>query len=142
ITAELISRPTIALRSSWVALAALLFYLHFTAALLIPAELVGYALTRLARREAAAYRWTSLAADVAILTLICLPAASTLQVIYARRANWDAFIPLQSLWAIFAWWPYALGLAYIAAALATDRLVVTTNEPPAADHRRLVFSAL
>jgi hypothetical protein len=139
ITAELISRPAIALRVSWVAVAAALFYLHFTAALVVPAELVTYGLINTIRPKSVAYRWPSLALDLILFVIVCLPAVGTVNLVLARRANWDVFGPLRSPSAIFEWWPSALALGYVVVALATDNLIVNRNEDPAIAQRRVAF---
>ena len=121
LTAELILRPSAWLRAAWVAIAAVLFNLHYTAALIVPAEIVFYALASIVWPRLVNHRWTSCLLDGFILVLFCLPAVGNIASIFDRRTNWAAFIPLESLDALFDWWPPAVGVGFIAAAALTDR---------------------
>jgi len=89
---RLLSRPTVALRLAWVLGAALLFYLHYTAALVVVAELVAYGIVRCVPRFAPAYRLRDASIDVAIVAALMLPAIGHLAAIFARRDNWVAFV--------------------------------------------------
>lgn len=102
----LVQRPRLALRATWIAAGAVLFYLHYTAALLFVAQLVYYALWRglrkLARQDSpGAYAWTQLAVDVACLGACLLPALPHLQEIAQRRQDWGAFVPARAWWRIW-----------------------------------------
>jgi mannosyltransferase len=127
ITAEMLVQPSNWLRASWIAIGALLFHLHYTAALLIPAEVVFYGLVAVLQPRDVNYRWSSHLLDLLVLSLLCLPAIANLGDIFARRANWAAFIQQRSIGDIFDWWPYALGAWYIAAALLMQGVAIAKS---------------
>ena len=58
--------------------AALHFYLHYTAALVILAEIVAYVLAMFAYKRQLAHSLPRMLLDAAVLALLCLPAASHL----------------------------------------------------------------
>jgi hypothetical protein len=109
----------LALRLTWVASGALLFYLHYTAVLLVAAEVVYYVLlcvfsrgtlvgaagfrcaAAAERPEQRAYGWPQFALDFALLALSFLPAVPHLREIAQRRQNWLSFVPARSLWRIW-----------------------------------------
>ena len=99
--AELVSRPKRSIRALWVATAALLFYLHYTAALLIPAELAFYGLAVLICPRQITYRWKAILLDATAIGLLCLPAYGNLAAIYSHRAGLEcvceAFVSLEDL---------------------------------------------
>lgn len=127
--AGLVHRPRFALRVTWIATGILLFYLHYTAALLFAAEVVYYAVVRVLSRFPLAgasgldlplagasglglpsriswagpfgYRWTQLVIDVTWLGLGLLPAIPHLREIAQRRQDWGSFVPARSLWRIW-----------------------------------------
>jgi mannosyltransferase len=121
LTAEILTKPATALRVAWVVIGGLLFHLHYTAALLFPAELLFYGLMVVLQPRLVLYRWTSALCDGAILVVVCLPAVGVLNAIYARRANWDAFVELVPYSTIVTWWLTALGAWYVAAGIATSK---------------------
>lgn len=106
-----------ALRVAWLGTGALLFYLHYTAVLLVAAEVVAYSLSRFfladasgfrtaaARPEVAdqstGYRWRELSLDLTLLALCLLPAVPHLREIAQRRQNWLSFVPARSPWRIW-----------------------------------------
>src|SRR5262245_54747755 len=102
----MVRKSSLQARAGWIASAAVLFYLHYTTALLLAAEIVFYALIMLLRPRWVAYRWTSAVMDLAILAAICLPAVGQLQAIFARRANWELFVERSPLIESLDWWPY------------------------------------
>ena len=89
---RLLNRPTTALRATWVVGAALLFYLHYTAILIVVAELIAYGVLRCVPRLRPVYRPTHAAIDGAIAVLLMLPATGHLAAIFARRGNWEALV--------------------------------------------------
>ena len=121
----LVHRPQLVLRVTWIATGVLLFYLHYTAALLFVAEIVYYALVWILARFPLAgasglssstrwrfgfpfaakassgrsfgYRWTQLVTDVILLGLGLLPAVPHLREIAQRRQDWSSFVPARSL---------------------------------------------
>jgi mannosyltransferase len=142
ITADLIFQPTLRRRAGWIAIGAVLFHLHYTAALLFPAELAFYGSVAMLRPRDVAYRWRQLALDSAVLTVLCLPALGTVLAVAARRANWAAFIPQQPLWDVFDWWPCALAAWYIAAAGLLLRVPATKKDDDAGPWRSQPMFAL
>jgi hypothetical protein len=100
-----VQRPRLAMRATWIATGALLFYLHYTAALLFVAELVYYGLWRLLRRfpraDASGYRWTQLATDMACLGLCLVPAVPHLREIAQQRQGWSTFVPARAWWRVW-----------------------------------------
>src|SRR5262245_33493597 len=78
IAAEMVRKPSWQARAGWIASAAVLFYLHYTTALLLAAEIVFYALIMLLRPRWVAYRWTSAVMDLAIVAAVCLPVVGRL----------------------------------------------------------------
>src|SRR5205814_5678544 len=144
ITGALAGKATGRLRVAWIVIWAILFYLHYTAALLFFAECVFWIVYRLARRGPLAYRWRSMLVDGLILGGLCLPAMEQVQDIFARRANWAAFISKQPIWTVVDWWPCALGgpfvLAYVMIRLAGGDGRGLENCPTA--DKRLPFAFL
>jgi mannosyltransferase len=121
ITIELLTQPSRWLRVAWVLMGAALFYLHYTAALLIPAEILFFAVARTAWPTSVKYRGTALLIDTVLLCILCLPAISHVMSVYSRRANWAAFVPQSVWWAVFVWWPWALAAWCAVAMIAGDR---------------------
>jgi len=118
ITAELVERPVLWLRMAWISVAAVLFHLHYTAALLIPAEFVYCGMIQGARRGDVKYRLTMLLVDTTATAILWLPALGNLQAIFARRENWAAFVSPQPLWKLIEWFPWSLGAPFALAGLA------------------------
>jgi mannosyltransferase len=102
---HLVTAPTGRRRLAFVALSWLLFYVHYTGALLLAAELVSYAVWSLRPAWRPACRPRQLLLDGAVWLLGCLPAVPHLVAIAARRANWTMFIPRQPLQAIWTMFP-------------------------------------
>jgi mannosyltransferase len=131
LTMEIATQPRRDLRLVWVGVAATLFHLHYTAALLIAAESVFLAILPVAPRLQSPYRITSLFCDLALVGLLCLPAADNVQTVFAHRANWAAFIQLQPLWDAVNWtplpaWWWAI-LAVVASVGIGRRLKIGVN---------------
>ena len=120
---ELIKRPQTWLRVAWIAAAAMMFHLHYTAGLLIVAEVIAYAITLAVSRPQVDYRWQSALIDLALVAALALPALPTLLEIFARRANWAEFVPQSELWEALVWWPSLAGALYWIAAIITRRTV-------------------
>jgi hypothetical protein len=105
LTAEIVARPTVAVRVAWVAVGAALFHLHYTAALLLVAEILFVIGFGLIERTRSAYSWGSVAVDQALLAVLCLPAVWNMQRIFAHRGNWAAFVEQDPLAAALDWTP-------------------------------------
>jgi hypothetical protein len=129
---ELLERPTFLRRLLFVAGGVLLFHLHYTTILLIPAEIVLYLLYRATRPEASAYRGRTLALDLFLLIAFCLPALGNLQEIFARRSNWEAFVGQPPATAILTLWTG--GVAAVLALVNMDafvrRIAISRRELP------------
>jgi mannosyltransferase len=126
--AEMLERPSHWLRALWIGSGVVLFHLHYTAALLVAAPLIMLWGCRLLGRRETDYRLQSLIVDAAIMAVLCLPAVGNLAFIFSRRANWATFVEQEPVWAVFDWWPWALGGCYVAAALIIDRAIC--RQPP------------
>lgn len=105
---ELWERPSLRLRAAYVLGAVGLFYLHYTSALFLLAEAVGFVVWRWTGRGAIGYRWRMWAVDCVLIGLLLLPAVQHLQQIAAVRQNWARMVSI---------WPGAgmqdLGLFYV-----------------------------
>jgi uncharacterized membrane protein len=112
--------PGWGLRLAWIACGALLFHLHYTAALLFPAEVLAYLLLRLFRRKLA-YGWIPFGADITLTALCCAPASWHLWQIAERRANWAMFVPLGVyVWDTPLWFPLTHAVFWPAALLVAS----------------------
>lgn len=67
-----------------------LFYLHYTAALLVLGEWLGYLCLLAARPRETKYRPTSFSVDLILIAVCCLPATTHLLEIAARRGQWSS----------------------------------------------------
>jgi hypothetical protein len=97
--AQLMAFESVLLTGGWrprlasLLLAWLLFYMHYTAALLLAAEGVAW-LVLLGRSKPMAYRPLPAITDAALFLAGCLPALRHVLQIGARRANWASFIEI------------------------------------------------
>jgi hypothetical protein len=110
---ELLARPTLVRRTLFVLGGVLLFHLHYTAILLVPAELALYVLFRATCPPPDAYGGRFLALDLFLLLAFCLPAFGHLQGMFARRGNWSVFVPQQPATAILTLWPASFAAAIV-----------------------------
>lgn len=102
--ARLLEAPRGWRRWAFVALSGLLFYLHYTAALLVAAEVVAYGVLAVRPAWRPAYRWRAFLLDLGLWLLGCLPAFPHLTAIAEHRANWSLFVhrqPLSGIWTLF-----------------------------------------
>jgi hypothetical protein len=112
-----------ALRVLLIGATAALFYLHYTAVLLLCGELAWYAARRLfaGRSAPVHYRARDLTLDLTLAGAACLPAATHLAEIFRRRANWEQFVR-QPTWreliGLFESAPWALAISLLASAAA------------------------
>jgi hypothetical protein len=90
--ARLLSDPGGGRRVLFVAGGILLFYLHYTAVLLVVVELAAYGLLALRSGTRPAYRPAALAGDVATIGLGCAPMIPHLLEIAARRGQWRPYV--------------------------------------------------
>lgn len=118
------ARPSALSRGLWIATAVLLFYLHYTAALLLAAELAYIGAIWLARfrpawtghggrpqghapvdagtdraRAACPWRWGWI--DGLVVGVCVLPALPHLRQIALRRADWSLFVPERTWWKVW-----------------------------------------
>ena len=97
---QLVQRPTLVWHALFVLGAVLQFYLHYTSALFVAAEL-AFVLVILIANGRSAFRLLPLTADLAIIAVAVLPAAQHLQDIAAHREQWEQFIPPPTVASLF-----------------------------------------
>jgi hypothetical protein len=103
--AELLARPSPRLRVAFVLGAALLFHLHYTAALLIAAEFVIWLLVAAVERDLP-YRFTMCGVDLFFIAALAAPAVWNVAAIAGRRENWASFVepqPAAAMLTILPW---------------------------------------
>jgi len=130
------SRPSVRLRLAWIGTGALLFYLHYTAALILCAEVVAWVVLRLRYRGPMArhlFDFTGfefpgraitktrpgrslVAIDLVGLALVCSPALPHLLMINHRRSNWSEFVPVPTVLSLLTLLPL---LVYVGLPLAS-----------------------
>lgn len=132
--------PTRGVRVTFLALTALLLYLHYTTVLIIAAEFACLGLAtvsgRAASRRAALRSW---AVDAGLLVLLILPALPHAAEVFHRRGDWQSFVRPQPIASIVtmlhaARYVAPAALAWlIARATQNDNLLsLTTRHPGAA----------
>ena len=107
-------------RIAWILSGVLLFYLHYTTALVFVPEAVflsGYFCFHRSTKRPLAVLWLI---NFALLALLCLPALSQLRDIASRRENWDAFIQPQPAVTILTVFPWSIASLYLAVAFLTN----------------------
>jgi mannosyltransferase len=128
LTAEAPWVPTLRWRFAWIGLAVAMFYLHFTAALILFAEAVFLGVSRFLqvgwslcppemrgvevdeaeiaeRRSKGIPTFSQLFVDLGVVSLVCLMQLSVLQYVFAHNANWTMFVPRAPFWAAIHWFP-------------------------------------
>ena len=137
--AELTRRPTLWLRIGFVVSAALLFHLHYTAALLFVADLLIFVIWRYTAKRpggATIYSVPSFAIDVGLVALTSLPALPNVLGIYERRENWRSFVDIDPPnWMIFMVLPWAAS-ALIIAGDVLAKAAIRVGRPLSARARR------
>ena len=116
--ARLVERPTLARRAVFVGGLLLLFHLHYTAVLLVVAELAFFAIDRGLRRRDGRYSWAAVGVDLTVFAILSLGALGGLQSVYLRRGNWAAFVEQRSWWqatAVIPWASFAVVTIAVAA---------------------------
>ena len=116
--AEMLRQPTRWLRMTFVGGAVALFYLHYTAGLLLAAEVVVWGMLTVFQRDRATYRWTWLVMDGGMIAVLCLPASAQLVAIFQQRENWAGFIHQRPLWELFAVLPWSAAAVLVFAGFA------------------------
>ena len=89
---ELLASPSIRLRIAFVLGGGLLFHLHYTAVLLIAAEVAYWLLAHCIDAAALRYKFWWLLIDLFYLGVTAAPAAGNIASIAARRENWERFV--------------------------------------------------
>jgi len=92
-------------RVGWIASGALLFHLHYTAALILVAEVVAWLVLQTAAFRAGVARGTLRKLDLLVLVLLCSPALPQLLSINQRRGAWAEFVPMPGLFGLLTLLP-------------------------------------
>jgi hypothetical protein len=119
---ELVESPTRLRRAPFVVGGVLLFYLHYTATLVLVAEAVFYLAWWAVRRRSPNYRPVSAAIDAAIVAVCCLPMLPHVWEIASRRNNWAFFVTPRPLHNVLGTWLYRLDV-YVYAAVVLALLI-------------------
>jgi uncharacterized membrane protein len=123
---RLLSAPTMRLRLAYVGLAALMFHLHYTTALVWFGEALCVAVLAL-RRFLPHHGGRGFICDSLLMLLLFLPAAPHVGVVFERRENWAGFVPVPTF-AQLATERFAQRIApaasYLTAALVTTILAI------------------
>lgn len=139
-------RPALRWRMALVALSIALFYLHYTAALLIAAEITYFALAQFFFRDAARYSTRQALGDFALFALCCLPALWHLQAIAGRREAWWKFVPHDpSPWSLLSIFTLGISIGLPLAAVVAMHAVRRTQTALAKDKltvKPLIFGAV
>jgi mannosyltransferase len=88
----ILTRPQPRWRAVWVVTAVLIYYLHYTAALLLAAEVAAYALLSVVPAWRPVYRFRHFAVDLSLIAIGVLPSIHQVSQIAARRDAWSVFI--------------------------------------------------
>lgn len=121
---QTLARPTWRSRVVLVAISLALFYLHYTAALLVAAEAIYFAIAKTALRDSIRYSLAAALVDVAIFAACCVPAIAHLQAIAGRREAWWKFVPHDPpLWKLLTMFPLAVPVGLTALVAAVCRAV-------------------
>lgn len=86
------SKLTLRLRLAWIGTGALLFYLHYTAVLIVVAEVIGWLVLRFKYPSVSRSGRFLGIVDLFGLALVCSPALPHLLMINQRRTNWSEFV--------------------------------------------------
>lgn len=112
----LLDRPSGVVRGLWIVLGLGLYYLHYTAALLLPAEIAAWVLLQARPAWRPAYGCRQVAVDLGLIALGLLPSLPQVGAIAQRREAWSLFIPRAvPVWAIFRQFPLEIYLLLPAA---------------------------
>jgi len=130
IFAALCRQPTWQKRALFVLGAALLFHLHYTAALLLPAELAFWLVAAGCRLMPIRYSSRQMTWDLVFIGLAWMPAAGLIGVILGRRQNWEAFVPQRPLWEIFELLPWSAAALVVLGLLPFDRYLAGRRRQP------------
>jgi mannosyltransferase len=128
--------PSVPARVAFAMSSAALFYLHYTAAMLVVAELVCYAVLWLQRNWRPAYRPSQLAIDLAVVAVLCLPSIPHLLEVASRRGNWAQFVSawptpaMNNLIFVYVLLPVALAVIAVAVRWAMKQRPLRNSVEP------------
>jgi hypothetical protein len=105
LTAELTSRSTRRLRFAWIGVGVVMFWLHYTAGLIVLADGVFLLVARVVSPPEKRTSVVGVLVDLALVGLLCLPQLATVHAVFAHRANWAAFISREPIWTAIEWFP-------------------------------------
>lgn len=86
----------------------LLFYLHYTAILLLAGELLWWAVIQFWQRGRGGYRPAHVLCDVAVTVVVCAFSWTHVTEIAARRSLWELFIDQRPPWVALRWFHWDL----------------------------------
>jgi len=115
-------------RVSWVASGSLLFYLHYTAALILVAEIVAWLVLLTTGFRAGSSRYAVRKLDLLMLVLVCSLALPQLLLISQRREAWAEFVPVPGVLGLLTLLPL---LAYVVLPFMVRLLVTWQGGNPA-----------
>lgn len=127
---RVVEQPTGGRRLALVAGMSCLFYLHYTAILLLAAELAYFVVLRVRRPGSTRYGWRALAVDVSAVALLSLGALENLRAIYARHVNWASFVDQRPPWQAILMVPWAWTALALLATSAIVRLRIRRDASP------------
>ncbi len=85
-----------------------MFYLHYTAILLVAGEVIWWAAIQVWQRGRGSYRPSHLLTDLGITAIACGIALPHLAEIAARRSMWEMFVLQKPAWAAWRWFHWNL----------------------------------
>lgn len=108
-------------RAAWIATGGLLFFTHYTTALVLAAEAVA----DFGTLDVASIRWFRRSAarliDFAALLAICAPAVPHLSAVASHRADWSRALSADDPWTMFNWYGLVVVPLFVVAAIAVQR---------------------
>jgi hypothetical protein len=116
------------LRVGWIASGALLFHLHYTAALILVAEVVAWLVLLTTGFRTGSSRCAVRKLDLLMLVLVCSPALPQLLLISQRRGAWAEFVPVPGVLGLLTLLPL---LAYVVLPFTVKMLVTWRSGNPA-----------
>jgi hypothetical protein len=115
-------------RVGWITSGALLFHLHYTAALILVAEVVALLVLQTVAFRAGSSRYTIRKLDPLVLVLLCSPALPQLLSISQRRGAWAEFVPVPGILGLLTLLPL---LVYVAFPFSARLLTTWRGRNPA-----------
>ena len=115
-------------RVGWISSGALLFHLHYTAALILVAEIVAWLVLQTAAFRTGSSRYIIRKLDPLLLVLLCSPALPQLLSISQRRGAWAEFVPIPGILGLLTLLPL---LVYVAFPFSARLLTTWRGRNPA-----------